>query len=70
MVLALRVSDMPTEPATSTNYWTLGGPQGQFRVANGIVSGPFYRFAEAVHSYEGATIGDLIGDMHALRLRP
>jgi len=44
-------------------YLTLGGPQGQFRIRDGVVAGPFYKFAQAVHSYEGAPVGELLADL-------
>ncbi len=47
------------------HYFSAGGPQGQFRFAAGRVSGPFFRFADLVHSYEGATIDEVLGDTRA-----
>lgn len=45
------------------HYLTLGGPQGQFRIRGGLVSGPFYKFADVVHGYEGAPIAELLADL-------
>lgn len=45
------------------HYLTLGGPQGQFRIRGGVVSGPFHTFARAVHGYEGASIAELLDDL-------
>jgi len=42
-----------------------GGPQGQFRFTGGKVSGPFFTFAPVVHSYEGASIDEVIRDVRA-----
>lgn len=54
----------PDEPGD--HYFTRGGPQGQFRVRDGKVVGPFYAFADVVHSYEGADVGEVIGDVLAV----
>ena len=62
-----------TDPATygpdepGDHYFTLGGPQGQFRARGGVVAGPFYRFADLVHSYEGASVAELMVDVHSVR---
>jgi len=45
------------------HYLTLGGPQGQFRIRDGVVSGPFYTFGRAVHGYEGAPVGEVLDDL-------
>jgi hypothetical protein len=51
-------------PDDPHEHWlALGGPQGQFRFAQGVVSGPFYVFAEVVHSYEGATVAEVVADL-------
>jgi hypothetical protein len=55
----------PDEPGD--HYLTRGGPQGQFRVRDGRIAGPFYRFAELVHSYEGAPVAELVADTRAVR---
>jgi hypothetical protein len=58
----------PTYGPTSgggDHFITLGGPQGQFRFTSGKVSGPFFRFADLVHSYEGATIDEVMRDVRA-----
>ena len=47
------------------HFYSLGGPQGQFRFASGKVSGPFFRFADLVHSYEGASIDEVLRDVRA-----
>jgi hypothetical protein len=46
-------------------FMTRGGPQGQFRFAGGKVSGPFFTFAGVVHSYEGASIDEVLRDVRA-----
>lgn len=48
------------------HFISLGGPQGQFRFASGTVSGPFFTFAPVVHSYEGASIDDVLRDVRAV----
>jgi hypothetical protein len=51
-------------PDDPHEHWiALGGPQGQFRFTHGVVSGPFYLFAEVVHSYEGASVAEVIADL-------
>jgi hypothetical protein len=55
----------PDEPGD--HYITRGGPQGQFRIRDGKVAGPFYVFADLVHSYEGALVGELVADTLAIR---
>jgi hypothetical protein len=47
------------------HFLTRGGPQGQFRFGAGTVVGPFFLFADLVHSYEGATIGKVLADVRA-----
>ena len=47
------------------HFITLGGPQGQFRFGAGKVVGPFFTFAGLVHSYEGATIDEVLADVRA-----
>lgn len=47
------------------HFVTDGGPQGQFRFAAGKVIGPFYVFADVVHSYEGASIDEVMRDVRA-----
>ncbi len=64
-ILFLRPVDQQTDPATTGDLWTLGGPQGQFRIVGGRIVGPFFTFARAVHSYEGATIDELLADIAA-----
>jgi hypothetical protein len=49
------------------HFLTRGGPQGQFRFGAGRVVGPFFLFADLVHSYEGATIDEVIADVRAVR---
>jgi hypothetical protein len=49
------------------HFLTRGGPQGQFRFGAGGVIGPFFLFADLVHSYEGATIDEVIADVRAVR---
>jgi len=48
-----------------THFVTDGGPQGQFRFDGGTVSGPFYVFADVVHSFEGASIDEVMRDVRA-----
>ena len=48
-------------------FMTRGGPQGQFRFTGGSVSGPFFTFAGVVHSYEGASIDEVVRDVRAVR---
>ena len=55
----------PDEPGD--HYITRGGPQGQFRIRDGKVAGPFYLFADLVHSYEGAPVAELVADTLAIR---
>jgi hypothetical protein len=55
----------PDEPGD--HYITRGGPQGQFRIRDGKVAGPFYLFADLVHSYEGAPVAELVADTQAIR---
>lgn len=47
------------------HFVTLGGPQGQIRFSSGKVSGPFFRFADLVHSYEGASMDEVLRDVRA-----
>jgi hypothetical protein len=47
------------------HFFTQGGPQGQVRFTSGKVSGPFFRFAELVHAYEGASIDEVLRDVRA-----
>lgn len=47
------------------HFFTLGGPQGQVRLAAGRVSGPFFLFAGVVHGYEGASIDEVLRDVRA-----
>jgi len=57
----------PTYGPTSggEHFITLSGPQGQFRFATGKVSGPFFLFADLVHSYEGASMDEVLRDVRA-----
>ncbi len=57
----------PTYGPTSggEHFITLGGPQSQIRFTSGKVSGPFFRFADLVHSYEGAAIDEVLRDVRA-----
>jgi hypothetical protein len=48
------------------HFMTRGGPQGQFRFGDGKVMGPFFVFADVVHSYEGASIDEVLRDVHAV----
>ena len=52
-------------PGGTEHFLTRGGPQGQFRFAGGTVSGPFFAFAGVVHSYEGASIDEVLRDVRA-----
>jgi hypothetical protein len=48
--------------------WVLEGRSaGQFRIRDGKVAGPFYLFADLVHSYEGAPVAELVADTLAIR---
>jgi hypothetical protein len=47
------------------HFLTRGGPQGQLRFGGGKVVGPFFPFAGVVHSYEGATIEEVLGDVRS-----
>ncbi len=47
------------------HFMTRGGPQGQFRFTASRVSGPFFTFAGVVHSYEGASIDEVVRDIRA-----
>ena len=47
------------------HFITRGGPQGQFRFTGDKVSGPFFTFAGVVHSYEGASIDEVLRDVRA-----
>lgn len=47
------------------HFISLGGPQGQIRFSSGKVSGPFFLFADLVHSYEGASIDEVLRDVRA-----
>jgi hypothetical protein len=51
--------------AGGEHFMTEGGPQGQFRFSAGKVIGPFYVFADVVHSYEGASIDEVMRDVRA-----
>lgn len=48
------------------HFFTRGGPQGQFRFGAGRVIGPFFVFAELVHSYEGATTDEVLAAVRAV----
>jgi hypothetical protein len=48
------------------HFVTDGGPQGQFRFSAGKVIGPFYVFADVVHSYEGASIDEVMRDVRTV----
>lgn len=63
VLFAYRADDRNGPGDGREHYLTLGGPQGQFRIRDGVVSGPFYKFAQAVHSYEGAPVGELLADL-------
>jgi len=52
--------------AGGEHFFTRGGPQGQFRFGAGTVIGPFFAFAELVHSYEGATTDEVLADVRAV----
>jgi hypothetical protein len=47
------------------HFLTRGGPQGQFRFGGGKVIGPFFVFAGVVHSYEDATIDEVLAAVRA-----
>jgi hypothetical protein len=47
------------------HFLTRGGPQGQFRFGAGRVVGPFFPFAGVVHSYEGATMEEVLADVRS-----
>lgn len=47
------------------HFISLGGPQGQIRFSSGKVSGPFFLVADLVHSYEGASIDEVLRDVRA-----
>ena len=47
--------------------FTLGGPQGQFRIRASRISGPFFRFQHVVREYGGATSAELLSDVRAVR---
>lgn len=47
------------------HFMTVGGPQGQMRFAGGRVVGPFYVFADLVHSFEGATMDEVLRAVRA-----
>jgi len=46
---------------------TLGGPQGQLRIRASRVAGPFFEFQHVVREYGGATAGELLADLRAVR---
>lgn len=48
------------------HFFTAGGPQGQFRFGDGKVIGPFFTFAGVVHSYEGASIDEVLRNVRAV----
>jgi len=51
-------------PDDPHDHWmSEGGPQGQFRIHAGKVSGPFWDTAGVVHSYEGAPLAEVIADI-------
>lgn len=60
-ILFLRAYD-PTGhgPDDGRDYWvSVAGPKSQIRLASGVVTGPFWRFAGAVNALEGATVADV-----------
>jgi hypothetical protein len=67
-ILFARRFDPPYAPDDGRVYYvTEGGPQGQFRLENDRVIGPFFRFARVVHSYEGASAQEVRSDVAAVR---
>jgi hypothetical protein len=65
-VLFLRKADPRYATTTGDHYFTLGGPQGQARLRASTVSGPFFKFQRAVHTYEGASTAELEKDIAAI----
>ena len=55
-----RVPEFDGRRRRNEHWVSLGGPQGQFRFRGGVVSGPFYVFANAVHAQEGSSLADVI----------
>lgn len=55
----------PDDPGV--HRFTLGGPQGQFRIRASAISGPFFRFQHVVREYGGATAAELLSDVRAVR---
>lgn len=55
----------PDDPRV--HRFTLGGPQGQFRIRASLIAGPFFRFQHVVRGYGGATSAELLSDLRAVR---
>lgn len=55
----------PDDPRT--HRFTLGGPQGQFRIRASQIAGPFFQFQHVVRGYGGATSAELLSDVRAVR---
>ncbi len=64
-LLFLRAWDAPTQPPSNATFVTLTGPQGQLRVVNGRIAGPYYDQARVARSYDGAAIDEVIADIRA-----
>ena len=66
-VLFLRRWDPRYGPDDPGDHWiSAGGPQGQFRIRAGAVSGPYFVFADAVNAYQGTSVDRLVADVAAL----
>lgn len=55
----------PDDPLV--HRFTLGGPQGQFRIRASQIAGPFFPFQHVVRGYGGATSAELLADVRAVR---
>ena len=55
----------PDDPRV--HRFTLGGPQGQFRIRASQIAGPFFRFQHVVRGYGGAASAELLSDVRAVR---
>ena len=64
----LRIGGGPTvgPDAPGTHYFTIGGPQGQFRLTNGRVSGPYFAFQRVARSEADEAASDLAARLRAM----
>jgi len=55
----------PDDPRV--HRFTVGGPQGQFRIRASRIAGPFFAFQHVVREYGGTAAGELLADLRAVR---